>query len=180
MWEQARLKPEKSGTDLSTQAGLCLNSLQICAVNSNAGVSGVIYAAFELGTGTKYSRAVAVNHRERADLFQRQPARHDVPLYEKKIINLLLLSGLPRLPRLFLFSDLFGICSRSHINERLKYNRTNSVGPVGMFQHRDEAMPRVSQLITSVLPLLHEAHSLLPFLSLAHTCSLTPVKPMNS
>lgn len=38
------------------------------------------------------------------DLFQRQPARHDVPLYEKKIINLLLLFGLPRLPRLFLFS----------------------------------------------------------------------------
>lgn len=156
---------------MSTQAGLCLNSLQICAVNSNAGVSGVIYAAFELGTGTKYSRAVAVNHRERADLFQRQPARHDVPLYEKKIINLLLLSGLPRLPRLFRFSDLFGICSRSHINERLKYNRTNSVGLVGMFQHRDEATPRVSQLITSAL--LHEALCLLPFLSLAHTFAHT-------
>lgn len=104
VWEQAQLCPEKSGTDLSTQAGLCLNSLQICAVNSNAGVSRVIYAAFELRTGTKYSRAVAVNHRERADLFQRQPAWHDVPLYEKNIINLLLLFGLPRLPKLFLFS----------------------------------------------------------------------------
>lgn len=56
--------------------------------------------------------------------------------------------------------DLFGLCGNLHINKRLKLNRTNSAEELmGMFQHRDGELPRVSQLITSGLSVPPPSHT---------------------
>lgn len=130
---------------------------------------------FEIKTVTKYGKQRVVNlgvqnkFSESALAAFSVSLRRMMSLYGERQLTCCSSFKLPHLLRLFLFfnQDLFGLCSNLHLTKQLKFNRTNSVQLAGMFQHRDGAMPRVSQLITSVLSVPHEL--LLLLLSLSHT-----------